>query len=634
MMKKVTHHTLLFSSILLMSSCAMYHYNQGNHFYEQMAYHEAIPEYQRALSSKEIDDAHVKLADSYRQVNDVDKALEEYAKVVQLKDVQPRHYLEYARLLMRKGRTAEAKVWFDKYLEKMPNDTAVQELSASAASPEEFKKDTLAWLLTPAKVNTGESNFSPVYFKDKIVFTSDRGSSSARKQYAWTGRPFLNMFQSKVDSTGEWSAPEELTGDVNGRYHDGPAAFTDDGKTMYFTRNNYTLRKLGKSSHEVVNLKIFEATAKDTSWTEMKELPFNSNDYSCGHPAVSKDGNTLYFVSDMPGGRGGTDLYIVRKTNGTWGTPVNAGPEVNTPFNEMFPTVYKDTALYFSSEGHRNMGGLDLFKSKLTDGMPGTPENLNAPINSTYDDFGLIFNDSANAGFLSSNRKQSTEDNIYSFKRNIIQFTLDGIAVERNTQVPLAGVSVELTNVKTGKKETVVTGEDGTFMFKLDQNSDYTVIGTKDAYFSDTAPVSTMGKLVSENMHVTLKLELEQIIIDKPIVLENIYYDLDKWEIRSDAAQGLDKLVTIMKENPDINIELASHTDSRAKDNYNLTLSQKRAQSAVDYIIAHGVDKKRITAKGYGESKLVNKCSNGVKCTETEHQQNRRTEFKVTSFGS
>jgi hypothetical protein len=304
MTKKVIHHALIFSSVLLMSGCAMYHYKEGNRLYEQMAYHEAIPEYQRALSKKEIDDAHVKLADCFVKTNNVDMALDEYAKAVQLNSAEPRHYLEYARLLMRKGRTADAKVWFDKYLEKMPNDSAVKELSASAAAPEDFKKDSLAWLLKSEKVNSGESNFSPVYLNNKIVFTSDRGSSSWRKQYAWTGRPFLNMFQSKVDSTGEWSAPEPLTGDVNGKYHDGPAAFTGDGKTMYFTRNNYTLRKVGKSEHEVVNLKIFEATAKDTSWTEMKELPFNSNDFSCGHPAVSKDGKHAVFCVRHAGRKG------------------------------------------------------------------------------------------------------------------------------------------------------------------------------------------------------------------------------------------------------------------------------------------------------------------------------------------
>jgi peptidoglycan-associated lipoprotein len=633
MMKKVVHYILLFSAAWMMSGCAMYHYREGNRLYGLLAYHEAIPEYQKALSRKDIPDAQIKLADCFNRVNDVPNATGQYARVVQLQEAQPEHYLAYGRLLMRQGQPDSARKWFDKYLEKKQGDPAVTALSESVADPGQFKKDTLAYLLTAANVNTGESNFSTALLGDTVVFTSDRGSDSWRKAYAWTGRPFLNMYWSNVDSTGKWSPPQALSGDVNGKYHDGPAAFTGDGKTMYFTRNNYTKRKAGKSEQEVVNLKIFQATLKDSSWTDLSDLPFNSTEYSCGHPAVSQDGNTLYFVSDMPGGQGGTDLYVVRKTNGTWGNPVNAGPEVNTPFNEMFPTLYKDSLLYFSSEGHHNMGGLDIFRSVLAEGMPGKPENLNAPLNSTYDDFSITWNDSANGGYLSSNRKQSTVDNIYAFKTNIIQFTLDGLVVEKVSQEPLGGVLVELQNLTTGKKETAMTGADGMFMFKLDANSEYKVLASKDSYFSDSAPVSTMGKTVSEDMHITLKLELEQIIIDKPIVLENIYYDLDKWNIRPDAAAGLDNLVTIMKENPDINIELASHTDSRADDKYNMVLSQKRAQAAVDYIIAHGINQKRIKAKGYGETRLVNRCKNGVQCSEEEHQQNRRTEFKVTSIG-
>jgi hypothetical protein len=279
------------------------------------------------------------------------------------------------------------------------------------------------------------------------------------------------------------------------------------------------------------------------------------------------------------------------------------------------------------------MGGLDLFKSTLTNGNPGAPVNLNAPLNSTYDDFGLLMNDSANGGYLSTNRKQSTEDNIYSFHRNIIQFTLDGIAVERNTQVPLAGVNVVMTNVKTGKKETVVTGDDGKFMFKLDQNSEYTIVGTKDAYFSDTAPVSTMGKTVSEDMHVTLKLELEQIIIDKPIVLENIYYDLDKWENPGRCREGLGCAGDHHEGEP--------RYQYRAFLPYRFTRERCLQHDAFPKTspVGRGLHhctrcrQKADYSEGYGESKLVNKCANGVKCTESEHQQNRRTEFKVTSFG-
>jgi outer membrane protein OmpA-like peptidoglycan-associated protein len=280
------------------------------------------------------------------------------------------------------------------------------------------------------------------------------------------------------------------------------------------------------------------------------------------------------------------------------------------------------------------MGGLDLFKSVNMGSGWSEAKNMGYPLNSSYDDFGIALNDSGKAGLFSSNRnaQNTMQDNIYSFAVNDMRFTLQGIAVEKVTQQPLGGVNVELVNTKTGKKENVVTGPDGTFMFKLDPNSDYSVSGSLNQYFTNSEKVSTVGKKQSESMFVKLKLELEKIIVNKPIVLENIYYDLDKYNIRPDAAAGLDKLVTIMNDNPAIHVELSSHTDSRADDKYNDVLSQRRADAAVKYIISRGISSSRITAKGYGERQLVNRCANKVKCTEKEHQQNRRTEFKVVSI--
>ncbi|MBK9525721.1 MAG: OmpA family protein [Bacteroidetes bacterium] len=293
---------------------------------------------------------------------------------------------------------------------------------------------------------------------------------------------------------------------------------------------------------------------------------------------MSKDGNTLYFVSDMPGGQGGTDVYRCKKENGAWSKPENLGPTVNSPNNELFPMSFQDSILYFSSEGHYGMGGLDVFSSTQSEGSWSRPQNMGYPLNTSYDDFGIALNDSGTAGLVSSNRdtKNTTQDNIYAFTVNDLRFTLEGIAVEKSTQEPLAGVVVELTNKKTGKKELFTTGPDGKFFFKLNPETDYVVMGSKDSYFTNTEPVSTVGKKQSENMFVKLKLEMEQIIVNKPIVLENIYYDLDKYNIRTDAAEGLDKLVGIMRDNPDISIELGSHTDSRADDKYNMTLSDKR----------------------------------------------------------
>ncbi len=627
---------LALSAVLLvmLSSCATYHVRQGNRLFNSLAYTDAIVEYQKALGKKNIAEAQIKLAESYRLTNNTLKAEEAYGKVVQMKECEPIHKLRYAQMLMRNGKYNEAKTWYDKYIADMPNDNSAKQLRASCDSIDEYKKDSTLYTVSSIGVNTGQTNFSPRYYKDGIVFASDRASGKMGQGsvYPWTGQPYLDLYYAKADKSGNFSAPEKMRGDVNGIYHDGPCAFSGDS-VMYFTRNNYVKKKTKKSTEDVVNFKICKATRKDSLWTNIEEFPFNSSEYNTGHPTLSKDGNTMYFVSDMPGGTGGSDIYITKKENGTWSKPVNMGPNVNTTLNEAFPTVFRDTILYFSSEGHTNMGGLDIFyTTRNASDQWGEASNMRYPINSSYDDFGVIMNDSAYQGYFSSNRNTANtmQDNIYGFTK--LFFTLEGIAVEKISQQPLSGVMVELTNETTGEKIATMTGDDGKFMFMLAQNSDFSVVGSKDDFFTNTEKVTTKDKKVSENMFVKLKLELERIIVNKPIVLENIYYDLDKWDIRPDAAAGLDKLVTILKENGDIKIELGSHTDSRADDSYNMKLSQKRAESAVNYIVSRGISKDRITAKGYGESMLVNGCKNNVKCTEEEHQQNRRTEFKVVGF--
>ncbi len=621
-------------SIVFYSCGAGYHLRQGNRLFNMLAYNSAVTEYEKALSKKPLPEAKIKLAESYRNVNDMQKAETAYSEVVKMTGVKPEHKLEYAKVLMRNGKYPSAVIWLESYLKEMPTDKSAQMLLESCNKIDELKKDSAKYTLEVANINTGQSNFSPAAYKGGIVFVSDRSTeSAARKMYAWTGKPFLDLYYTKQDKTGSWTIPEALKGDVNGVYHDGPAAFGNDS-TMYFTRDNYVKKKTKSDDDDVVKLKIFQSTWSGTGWSALTDMPFNSSEYSTGHPALTKDGNTMYFVSDMPGGIGGTDIWMVKKDKGVWGKPVNMGTQINTPYNEMFPAIYKDSILYFSSQGHTNMGGLDIFYASNDGSGWSDPVNMGYPLNSSQDDFGILMNDSANGGMISSNRSNTMQDNIYSFKINDLRFNLIGIAVLKTTQEPLEGVVVELLNKTTNKRETFTTGTDGKFNFKLDQNSDFVVVGSKDDFFTNTETVTTIGKTISEDMEVTLKLEMEQIIINKPIVLENIYYDLDKWEIRPDAAAGLNRLVTIMKDNPGISIELASHTDSRAADKYNMTLSQKRAESAVNYIIAQGVAKERITAKGYGETKLINRCKNDVKCSEEEHQQNRRTEFKVTSMGT
>ena len=619
----------LFILALLLSGCAGYHIRQGNRLYDDFAYSMAIKEFQKGLSKKEFPNARIKLAESYRKMNDLPHAEEAFAKAIQLPEAQPIHKMHYAQILMRNGKYDQAKIYLDQYLTAVPSDVSAGKLRSSCDSISKWLADSIKYTVQSSTLNNGQSNFSPVFYKEGVVFATDRDTKG--KTYEWTGRPFLEMYYAQGSPDKGYSAPIRLTGDVNGIYHDGPAAFTSKGDTIYFTRNNYLKRKAKESSLEEINLKIYQASKKDTSWVNLKEFPFNSNEYSTGHPTLSNDGNTMYFVSDMPSGLGGSDIYMSQKINGEWNKPVNMGPSINTSYNEMFPVLWKDSVLYFSSEGHFNFGGLDIFQSVKRSGGWSMARNAGYPINTSYDDFGIAMNDSGTAGLLSSNRNtaNSTQDNIYSFTVNDIRFNLEGIAVEKATQKPLQDVKIELLNTQTNKKEIAMTAVDGKFKFKLDPESEFSIVGSKDTYFTNTEIVSTKGKKQSENMYVKLKMELERIIVNKPIVLENIYYDLDKFDIRADAADGLNNLVNILNDNPGISVELSSHTDSRADDRYNDVLSQKRAESAVNYIIAHGISSARITAKGYGERQLVNKCANDVSCTEEEHQQNRRTEFKV-----
>jgi outer membrane protein OmpA-like peptidoglycan-associated protein len=376
------------------------------------------------------------------------------------------------------------------------------------------------------------------------------------------------------------------------------------------------------------NLKIFKATLINGEWKNLEEFPYNSDDYSCGHPTLSEDGKTLFFVSDMPGSMGGTDLYKSQLDNGQWTNPVNLGYTVNTAGNEMFPYIHHDGALYFSSDAHNSLGGLDVFITYNNGLRWAQPENLNYPLNSSKDDFGFSLSSDDSSGFVTSSR--ASADKIYSFEKFPPTFNLFGSAKDKFSNMPVKDVLVEITDAKTGEVIKMVSNENGKFELILRPESEYRLYCTKLGCFSRTDKISTKGLKYSQDFYADFLVE--PIIINKPIVLENIYYDFDKWNIREDAAKELDKLVKILNDNPKIDIEMGSHTDVRGNDQYNQILSDKRAKAAVDYLISQGIDSNRLSYKGYGEKVLVNACVNDVYCSEEDHQKNRRTEFKVTEI--
>ena len=629
-MKSIIQYTLLLSGILLLiASCTGYHVRKGDNYYDHFAYSNAIKHYEKAHAKTCSKRVERNLAESYVRVGRLKEAEEIYSKVVSRENPAAVDYLNYARVLTTKNKHQEAIPWIEKYLEFNESDVVAQMLLAACYSVNERFRDTTLFELEPIIMEDFTNTFSIVEYRDGAIFTADKEVFVGPKKAQWTGNSDLSLYFMEKDENGNWLSPEALKGDVSGPFHDGPATFSADGKTVYFTRSNYLRRQLKSDEQNVSNLKIFKATLVDGKWKKLEEFPFNSDDYSVGHPTLTEDGKTMFFVSDMPGGYGGTDLYITKLVDGNWSQPENLGEIVNTRGNEMFPYIHTDGSLYFSSDSHNSLGGLDVFITYNNNGIWAHPENLNYPLNSTKDDFAFSISKSDTAiGFVSSSR--ADKDNVYTFRRNAPTFMLFGFAREKGTRTPVAGVTVEITDAKTYEVTKMVSNQDGKFELKLKPETEYLLLCTKEGCFTRTDNLSTLGLKYSENFYADF--EVEEIVIDKPIVLENIYYDFDKWNIRPDAALELDKLVKLLEDNPNIEIELGSHTDARGADNYNLVLSSRRAMSAVFYLVKQGIDPNRLTWKGYGETQLVNHCANDVKCSEEEHQQNRRTEFKVTKI--
>lgn len=632
LMKKIIALSIL--ALLVVASCSEKLYKKGVKHYDKFEYTEAIKHFEKYQMKHDKADAKIKLANSYRMINDIPNAEKWYSIVVTMPESEPINMFYYAKTLMILEKYDEAKIWFNKYLEKVPDDFVAEMLLASCKSVNTFKKDTSLFTIKEASIPEIATAFGQVPYGKGIMFTGDKinydPSLIKKDVYNWTGRSYLDIYYTAKDNSGKWMSPMMLKGDVNGQFHEGPACFTKEGNVVFFTRSNYAKKhKLAKSAKEENNLKIYRAELLDDKWTNVTELPFNSNDYSCGHPSLSPDGKTLYFISDMPGGLGGTDIYKSVYDGKNWGKPQNLGNVINTFGNEMFPYMHNDGTLYFSSDAHNNLGGLDVFMSSYDGEKWLQVENLNYPLNSSKDDFAYVLSSDGKTGYVSSNR-DNFEDKIFEVVKNDPTFILSGHVHQKGKPtLSIDSAIIEVYNLTTKSRQMLLTDKNGNYNMKLSVKSEYEVRCWKPMYFTVTKAQTfcMIGKKLSENF--VANFTLDQIIIEKPIVLDNIYYDLDKWFIRPDAAMELDRLVSVMEKNPKIHIELSSHTDSRAGDQYNLVLSDKRAKAAVQYIISKGVDAKRMKWKGYGESKLVNKCKNDVPCTEEEHQQNRRTEFKV-----
>ncbi len=630
---------------------AQYVIKEADTKYELFDYKEAIGLYEQAYKKKQTLHAAERLASCYSLVQNYKEAEYWYGIAAFLPGSAPLNLFNYARSLQSNAKYIKARDMFMKYGslddKVTPEQKNVWILSCDSA---------LMWMNAPRHVaienlealNTPKSDWGAVAYGRDVVFASDRmdmpdylnvtqkenhpfltfddGHLPGKKNYGWTGNGYLRLYIQR-GNIYYFPAP------IKTGYHIGPASFTADGNELYFTltripkENDYD----EKGNLRTINVEIYSSKKDSTgNWTPSVAFKYNKiNEYSVGDPYISRDGKTLYFVSNMPGGKGGTDIYYcTKKATGEWDNPVNL-TEINTNGNERTPSFDSENNFYFSSDGRIGMGGLDIFKSKVVNGNFLDPVNMGYPLNSPQDDFAYNSNN-PDSGYFASNRPGGLgSDDIYraiAKKPQRFAFELEGTAYDKQTKKPIANAVISLTKIG-GPPLNVQADSDGTFKFDLETNSNYNLNGKKANFRSESVNLSTVN-LTSPTL-IKADIYFEKIVLNEEIVLANIYYDFDLFNIRQDAAKELNKLVKILNDNPAIFIELGSHTDSRGSDQYNQWLSEKRANSVVRYLIDRGINQNRILAKGYGKTQLLNRCDDGIKCTEAEQELNRRTEFKI-----
>ncbi|MCX6244301.1 MAG: OmpA family protein [Bacteroidetes bacterium] len=593
------------------------------------------------------DEATLLLAKCYRKQNDMPNAKAWYAKVIGSGKGDSLSYYYYAQALRSCGDYSKAKEMFLHYDSLVSKDRRGRIFAS-------FCDSAIAWESKPpafdvknaATLNTKQSDFGPAFFENGVMFASDRIPSKMKTQtYGWTGNSFLHLFTAEPlvtdDYYNDFNEPALAPGLLNQEYHDGPAVSNKIWSELFINRT-FIHKDKGKKEENSIRthlLKIFYGKRKDGKWGKPEPFFLNSDEYSVGHPALSPDAKTLYFVSDIKGGYGGTDLYMCTREGDKWSKPVNLGEQINTFGNEMFPFIADNGDLFFSSDGLPGYGGLDIFVSHNVNGQWTKPENLGKPLNSSFDDFSLADFSNTGKGLFSSNRPDGKgSDDLYSYRRiptkkplvPVQPMMISGCVKDKVTGAPLPGATVFLLESSSGKILVIKTNEGGCFTTPVKKGSSYVAKAMERGYIADCLTFTIDPLETKTDLKTPRDLLLDKLALNRKFVLENIYYDFDKSFIRKDAEPSLNNLIRIMNENP-ISVELGSHTDCRGSDEYNIRLSQRRAESAVQYIISKGIDAKRITAHGYGETQLVNRCSNGVPCSPEEHQANRRTEFKVTS---
>ncbi|MCC1485123.1 OmpA family protein [Winogradskyella immobilis] len=623
---------------------------KGDKQFYNYAFNDAIEIYKKAIDKgEESINLFANLADSYYENADMENAVIWYKRLTEsyLPTLSGEYYFRYAQALKGIKKYDESDIWMSKLAELNVKDSRGNEFKYDPEYLKKIEIQSNRYEVELVSFNTEYSEFAPAFNGEEIVFSSNRNQGSAiKRKHAWTGTSFLELYKVKQGLKGDFDTVEKFNGDFNKKLNESTVAFTQDGNTMYFTRNSYdeVSNTYIKDSLDIVRLKLYIANKVNGEWGNIKEFPYNSSDYSIAHPTLSSDGKHLYFASDMPGTYGLSDIFVVDiNEDGSFSKPQNLGSQINTEGRDTFPFIDKSGKLYFASDGHIGLGGLDVFI--CTDINKPDAENIynvGKPLNSEKDDFAFII-DQNNNGYFTSNRHGGIgNDDIYRFKEikplvENCKTQIRGVVKNGATGESIANadvyISIEGKPVTDFKSDT-----NGAFSYDIDcsEETKYSIRGSKTSFIEDKKVYTYGPTNTSEELEIILNLQPEKPVVEigtdlfELLDLKPIYFDYDKSFIRSDAEIELKKIIAFMKEHPTIKIDVRSHTDSRGRDAYNLALSERRNKSTKDYILTAGkISIDRITGKGYGETQLKNKCKNGVKCTKEEHQLNRRSEFIV-----
>ncbi len=587
-----------------------------------------------------------KLADSFYFNNQMEEASKWYGELMAMNDnVDPEYYFRYAQALKAVENYAESDKWMKKFHEADRSDLRGRAFASTVDYLSMIDEASRDFEVKNMDINTELSDFGTTQYQDQLVFASARGGG---KKYKWNEQPFLDLFSATKQEDGSYSGADAYNDKVNTKFHESSAAFTPDDQVMYFTRNNYYNKKYKKSEDGTNRLKLFRATLEDDEWANIESVHFNSDEYSVAHPTINLTGTKMYFASDMEGTLGKSDIFEVDiNSDGTLGDPVNLGASVNTEGHETFPFINSEGDLYFSSNGFSGLGGLDVFvirefEKRRESNQQLILENVGRPINSPMDDFAYYENIGTKEGFFTSNRDGGKgDDDIYSFIIPDCEQIVEGIVKDQETETPIVGAKVTLLDAEGTLLNSQIVGADGAYKFEeLECEKEYLIRIEAEDYETVeerfTTPKKPQELVINPTLEKDVKGIAEGTDLAETLGIPIIYFDFDKYDIRYDAEVELQKVLAVMNQYPDMVVDIRSHTDCRARAAYNERLSENRAQSTRDYLISKGIAAERLTAKGYGESQLVNDCgcepTNDSDCTEEQHQLNRRSEFIIVKM--